>query len=313
MRFPAFVLVCPLVLAAAPAAKSAFNKATMEDYIRHLILVNPQVTVKVEDPKPSPIAGLKQEDVKISWGPNSETLTFYVSQDGRYIIDIGQTGVPGGGGIYDIDESPFASILNKLDTAGAASFGAPGAPLSLVMFSDMQCPQCKAEAESLRKNLLASFPTQVRVYFMDFPLSSLHPWASQAAIIGRCILQQGQPQFWSYIDWIYANQNDIKPDNLRAKAEQFAKDNKLDLMSFGHCLDNPARVTAEVDKEIAVGKSLNINETPTIFLNGRRLVGSIEWDNLKPIIQMDLDYAQTHLAASSEKCCEITPPSPLKR
>ena len=313
MRFVAFVLVSSLALAAPPPAKSAFNKATMEDYIRHLILVNPQVNVAVEDPKPSPIASLKEEDVKISWGPNSETLTFYVSEDGRHIIDIGQTGVPGGGGIYDINESPFANILKKLDTTGAASFGAPNAPLSLVMFSDMQCPQCKAETEALRKNVLASFPTQVRVYFMDFPLSSIHPWASQAATIGRCVLAQGQPHFWSYIDWIYTNQTDIKPENLRAKVEQFAKDNKLDLMSFGHCLDNPAAMTAEVDKEIVVGKSLNINETPTIFLNGRRLVGNVDWDNLKAIIQMDLDYAQAHLTASNEKCCEIAPPSPLKK
>jgi len=315
MRFVTFVLVSSLALAAAPGAKSAFNKATMEDYIRHLILVNAQATLTVEDPKPSPIAALKQEDVKISWGPNSETLTFYVSQDGRYLIDIGQTGVPGGGGIYDINESPFAGILKKLDTTGAPSFGAPDAPLSLVMFSDMECPQCRAESESLRKNLLASFPTQVRVYFMDFPLSSIHPWASQAATMGRCVLEQGQPHFWSYIDWIYANQNDVKPDNLRAKVEQFAKNDKLDLMSFGHCLDNPAKMTGEVDKEIAIGKSLNINETPTIFLNGRRLVGNIEWDQLKAIIQMDLDYAQTHLAASAsnKKCCEISPPSPLKK
>jgi len=313
MRFLALVLVSSLALAAGPPAKSAFNKATMEDYIRHLILVNPQVNVTVEDPKPSPIAGLKEEDVKISWGPNSETLTFYVSQDGRYLIDIGQTGVPGGGGIYDINESPFAGILKRLDTTGAASFGAPDAPLSLVMFSDMQCPQCKGEAEILRKNLLASFPTQVRVYFMDFPLTSIHPWAAQAATIGRCVLEQGQPHFWSYVDWIYANQNDTKPDNLRAKAEQFAKDDKLDLMSFGHCLDNPGRMTAEVDKEIAIGKSLNINETPTIFLNGRRLVGNVDWDNLKMIIQADLEYAQSHLTASNEKCCVIVPPSPLKK
>jgi len=311
LRFVASVLVCSLLLAAGPPVKSAFNKAAMEDYIRHLILVSgPQVTVTVEDPKPSPIAALKQEDVKVSWGPNSQTLTYYVSNDGRYIIDIGDSGAPGG--IYDINENPFAGILKKLDTTGAASFGAPDAPLSLVMFSDMECPQCKAEVESLRKNLPAAFPTQVRVYFMDFPLSSLHPWASQAAVTGRCVLQQGGPQFWSYIDWIYANQGDIKLDNLRAKAEQFAKDDKLDLMSFGHCMDNPANVTAEVDKEIAIARSLRINETPTIFLNGRKLTGNIEWDNLRPIIQMDLDYAQTHLAASDEKCCQISPPSPLR-
>ena len=313
MRLIAFVLVCSLAMAAEPAPKSAFNKATLEDYVRHLILVNPQVSVKVLDPKPSPIEGLKQQDVTISWGPNSETLTFYVSKDGRYLVDIGQTGIPGGGGIYDMNKSPFAGNIEKLNTAGAPSFGAPDAPMSLVMFSDMECPQCKGEAESLRKNLLAAFPTQVRVFFVDFPLSSIHPWATQAATTGRCVLQQGQNHFWNYVDWVYANQADIKPENFRTKVEQFAKDEKLDEMNFGHCMENPAAMTAEVDKEIAIGKSLNIGETPTIFLNGRRLVGNVDWENLKMIIQADLDYNQTHVASAKEKCCEITPPSPLKK
>ena len=313
MRLIAFVLVCSLAMAAEPSPKSAFNKATMEDYIRHLILViDPHVQVTVEDPEPSPIAALRQEDVKISRGPHSDTLTFYVSEDGRYII-AGQTGVPGVGGIYDITESPFASILKKLNTNGAASFGSPDAPMSLVLFSDMECPECKGEEESLRKNLLVAFPTQVRVFFIDYPLGSIHPWATHAATIGRCVLQQGQSHFWHYVDWVYTNQADIRPENLRTRVERFADDEKLDEMNFGHCMENPAAMTAEVDKEIAIGRSLNIDETPTIFLNGRRLVGNVDWQNLKMIIQADLDYNQAHVASAQKECCEITLPSPLRR
>ena len=194
--------------------------------------------------------------------------------------------------------------------------------MTLIVFSDFECPQCKLEAETMRKELLAAFPTQVRLFFKDFPLESLHPWARAAAVTGRCVLQQGEPHFWSYHDWIYANQADIKTDNFRSKVDEFSKTEKLDEMQFAHCIDNPAGANDEVDKEMAEGKALNINGTPTIFVNGRRLVGNYPWENLKVIIDTDLDYQKTHPAATTakkegtpadEKCCEITIPSALKK
>ena len=315
MRFVPLLLVCSLGFAAEPASKSAFDKPTLEDYVRHLMVFAPGVQVKIDDPKPSSIAGLKKVAMHVSFGPNEETLEFFVSDDGRYLINITQ------GGVFDITKDPFQEDREKLNTAGAPNFGTPGAPISLVVFSDFECPQCKMEAEALRKELLAAFPTQVRLYYKDFPLESLHPWAKPAAATGRCVLQQGQDHFWNYYDWVYANQGDIKPDNFRSKVDDFAKNEKLDLMQFGRCMDNPAGVGAEVDKEIAEGKALNLNGTPTIFVNGRRLMGAYPWDNLKAIIQADLDYQKTHPAtapntsasATDEKCCEVTIPTALKK
>jgi protein-disulfide isomerase len=315
MRFVPLLLVCALGFAAEPKAKSAFDKPTLEDYVRHLLVFAPGVQVKIDDPTPSTIAGLKKVAMHVSFGPNEETLDFYVSDNGRYLINITQ------GGVYDITKDPFQEDLDKLNTAGAPNFGTPGAPISLVVFSDFECPQCKMEAEALRKELLAAFPTQVHLYYKDFPLESLHPWAKPAAATGRCVLQQGQDHFWNYYDWVYANQGDIKADNFRSKVDDFAKNEKLDLMQFGRCMDNPAAVGAEVDKEIAEGKALNLNGTPTIFVNGRRLMGAYPWDNLKAIIQADLDYQKTHPAttpnttasATDEKCCEVTIPTALKK
>ena len=285
------------------------------------MVFNPVVKVQVDDPKPSPIEGLKEVDMHVTYGQNSEVLQFYVSNDGRRFINISQ------GGVFDITQDPFKDDLEKLSTRGAPSFGTTGAPLTLVVFSDFECPQCKLEAEVLRKNLMAAFPTQVRMYFKDFPLESLHPWAKAAAATGRCVLEQGQDHFWDYHDWIYANQSDIKPDNFRAKVDEFAKTEKLDQMQFGRCMDNPSGAGVDVDKEIAEGKALNIDATPTIFLNGRRLVGSRPWDNLKAIIDADLEYQKTHATAADlktqlstssanspdEKCCEITIPSALNK
>ncbi len=303
-------------VAAEPAAKSAFDKAALEEYVRHLLVVNPLVKVQVDDPKPCRIDGLKEVDLHISYGKNEELLQFYVSNDGRHFINVTQ------GGVFDINQNPFQDDLDKLTTTGAPTFGAPDAPLSLILFSDFECPQCKLEDETLRKELLAAFPTQVRLYFKDFPLESLHPWAKAAAATGRCVLQQGEPHFWHYHDWIYATQNDIKPDNFRAKVDEFAQTEKLDQMQFGHCMDNPTGPAAEVDKEMAEGKALNINGTPTLFVNGRRLVGNYPWENLKAIIDADLEYQKAHPTTmakaaapdpSDEKCCEITIPSALKK
>ena len=253
----------------------------------------------------------------VTYGQNEQVLKFYVSNDGRHFIDIMQ------GGVYDITKNPFQEDLSKITTAGAPSFGTPGAPMTVVVFSDFECPQCKIEAEVLRKQLMAGFPTQVRVFFKDSPIESLHPWAKAAAATGRCVLQQGQDHFWNYHDWIYANQADIKAENFRAKIDEFAKTEKLDQVQFGHCMDNPAGAAAEVDKEIAEGKSLSINATPTIFVNGRRLVGAYPWENLKAVIDADLDYQKTHTSdapaasaaatSTDEKCCEINIPSAIKK
>lgn len=312
MRFVPFLLLCSLGLAAEPAAKSAFDKAALTEYISHLMVFTPAVQVKVDDPKPCKIDGLKEVDMHVTFGSSEEVLQFYVGNDGRHFINITQ------GGVYDINQNPFKEDLDKITTTTAPSFGTPNAPLTMVVFSDFECPQCKLEAETLRKNLLAAFPTQVRVYFKNFPLESIHPWAKAAAATGRCVLQQGQDHFWNFHDWIYKNQQDIKPDNFRSKIDDFAKDEKLDQLQFGRCMDNPTGPGSEVDKEMAEGKTLHINATPTIFLNGRRLVGSLPWDNIKAIIQADLDYDKAHAvvataAPADDKCCEVTIPSPLKK
>ena len=81
----------------------------------------------------------------------------------------------------------------------------------IVEFSDFQCPYCKEEAKMLRQNLIQTYPKQVRLYFKDFPLENMHPWAKAAAIAGRCVFQQKTDAFWEYHDWIFAHQDGSPP------------------------------------------------------------------------------------------------------
>ncbi len=94
----------------------------------------------------------------------------------------------------------------------------------LVEFSDFQCPYCKAEAQEIRKNLLTTYPTQVRLYFKTFPLESLHPWAKAAAIASKCVAKQNADAFWTYHDWVFEHQAEITPETLKDKVLGWAKD-----------------------------------------------------------------------------------------
>jgi len=260
------------------------------------------VQITISDPKPSPVAGMKEVDVRLALGPRHQDETFYISDDGKKIVR---------GLAYDINQNPFQPELDKLHTDLSPSFGEPGAPIVMVIFSDFECPNCKEEAKVIRDNVPKTFPKDVRVYFKDFPLEAIHPWAKTAAIDGRCVFRQSAAAFWKYHDWMYEHQGEITADNLKDKVLEWGKTNDLDALQFGRCVETKA-TEAEVDKELAEGQALRVEGTPTTFINGRRLFGNYPWTNLEQIINGEMKYQQTSHDAG-EKCCEVTIPSPVKK
>ena len=265
-----------LSVAAAPAQtapkKSALDKATLEAYVRHMYVMDSRINVQISDPKPSAVPGFLDVTVHASMGPQTQDIQFLVSKDGSAIVQ---------GTVYDINHNPFKPELDKLKTEGAPGTGTAGAPVAIVEFSDFECPYCKEEAKLLHDNLLAAYPKQVRLYFKEFPLDTLHPWARSAAMMGRCVLKQSAGDFWTYHDWIFGDQDKITPENFKDTALGWAKDVKdLDTLKLSQCYD--ARATeAEVNKSVAEGQALGVNSTPTLFVNGRRIAQAIDWNSLQ--------------------------------
>ena len=302
-------LAAALLLAAPVSAqnqkKSALDKAVLEAYVRHLFVMNSDVKVQVSDPKPSQLPDLVEVVVHASKGDASQDFPFLISKDGSKILQAI---------VYDVNSNPFKPDLDKLKIESQPNLGTPGAPVVLVEFADFECPVCKTEAIMLRQNLLAAYPTQVRFYFKDFPLDSIHPWARPAAIAGRCVFRQNPSSFWSYFDWIYAHQADIAAPNLKDKAMEWAKGDKdIDVLQLGRCIDTKA-TEAEVDKNVAEARALDLNATPTLFVNGRRIPQAIDWTNLRGIVDYEIEYQKTAKNAG-EACCEVkldTPGLPQK-
>jgi protein-disulfide isomerase len=319
MRFAAIASLFFSLLTLLPAQEKSkstptLDKAKMEAYVRHLLAVIPEVQVKIDDPKPAPAPDLEEVDVHFNYQGRSQDETFYVTKDGQHIIR---------GVVYALNKNPFQDDLDKLKTTGAPSFGPDKAPVTVVEFGDFECPNCKEEAKTLRDNVPSQFPTQVHVVFKDFPLESIHPWAKAAAIAGRCIYHQNLANFWKYHDWIYDHQAEINQDNLKTQVQDFAKTAPdLDAVQLGRCIDSKA-TEGEVDASLVEGRALHVDATPTLFLNGRRLIGNYPWQNIDQIINGELNYQKTAQntqaktekpdAKSDDKCCEVKIPSALDK
>jgi protein-disulfide isomerase len=286
---------------AAPT-RNGLNKADLEFYIRHLYVWGPQIKVEVGDFKPSPIEGLLQTTVRASFELASEERTFYVSKDGKQVME---------GRTFDVAENPFHETIEQLTTANQPSFGTPGAPVVIVVFSDFECPYCAQEAKTLRTEIPKAYPEQVRVFFHDYPLPT-HNWAKPAAIAGRCIFEQEPLLFWDFHDWIFENQSSITPSNVTDKIMEFATGKGIDPLKVGGCIERGETAEA-IEKSIQQGQLAGVTSTPTLFINGRRMGGSHQWEQLKRIIDYEIEYQKVAKNAGDDCGCEITLPFPASQ
>src|SRR5579859_593688 len=283
-------LVFPAVGAQQKPAVSAASgqssiQRTVEDYLRNLYAFGPETSVKVAAPKDIGVEGLLEVDVEIKFGENRQTGKVYITKDGKYMFR---------GEISDLSKDPTAEARAKLQTKDSPSLGPANAPVTLVEFSDFECPICRSLHDALR-GLLPNYP-QVRVIFKDFPLEQIHPWARTAALAGRCAYQQEPKAFWKMYDLIYDNQDIISAENAWSKMTDFASQSELNADSFKACMDSP-EAGAAVDGSRANGVLLEVSSTPTIFVNGRRLVGA-DPHLLEQFIKYELDQHKAQKVAN---------------
>jgi protein-disulfide isomerase len=209
--------------------------------------------------------------------------------------------------VYDLGRDPFQENIDRMQLAGQPAFGPPLAPVTLVVFSDFQCSYCKQEAEVLRQHVAQTFPREVRVVFHDFPLEQIHPWARAASIAGRCVYQQSQDKFWTYHDWVFANQQQLTVENVKQQTAGWAVANGVDAGKFQACMADAA-TNGEIDKLLAQGRALGVNATPTLVINGRKIPAALPWEQLQVVLREEANYQQK----KAEACCSLPAPGAKK-
>lgn len=153
-------------------------------------------------------------------------------------------------------------FIQDIDLSGSPSRGPEDAPVTIVEFSDFECPYC-AKLPPVLNQVLEQYPDQVRVVFKNFPLGN-HKMARPAAVAALAAAQQDK--FWPFHDRLLENHDQLSGQKIR----DIAKELDLDLPAFEKAQKSPALV-ARVNRDLQQGQKHGVRGTPTIFVNGRRL------------------------------------------
>jgi protein-disulfide isomerase len=172
----------------------------------------------------------------------------------------------------------------SVDAGGHTSRGPASAPVTLVVFSDFQCPYCKKFSSTLAE-VSKKYGDKVRVVFRQFPLTKIHPDAMKAANAALCAADQNR--FWEMHDLLFQNQSNLAAEALRERAKKLG----LDLNAFNTCLDT-AQHEEQIHEDIVSGTSAGADGTPTTFINGRYLNGAQPLGALSQIIDEELKAKQ---------------------
>jgi len=164
------------------------------------------------------------------------------------------------------------------------SLGPESAPVTLVEFSDLQCPFCRAVAPTL-KRLRETYGDRIRIVWKDFPLTQIHPQAFRAGEAAHCAGEQGR--FWEFHDRLFANQDRLLPDDLKAHAAGLG----LDAAAFESCFDG-SKYAERVRDGVAQGTSLGVSSTPTVYVNGRLISGAQPYELFAAVIDEELSLVR---------------------
>jgi protein-disulfide isomerase len=301
------------ILSAFQAPAPKIDKPKFEAYLRYAESFTSGVKMAIDDPTPSPYTGYFRIVVHLTMGPQQAERVYYVSSDGERVVN---------GAIWNLNETPFLDTLQHLSTDGP-SFGPVNAKVSIVVFSDFECPYCREFAKTMRDNIPQKYPNDVRVVFKNFPIEAIHKWARAAAEAGSCLASQKPSAFWAFHDWIFEHQQEAN-DTFEHQRETFdkylkdralliAKEQNVDAAKVASCMETHASAQ-DVEKDLEEGRLLQVQQTPTLFVNGRTVAGAVPWATLDTIIQLELnrpkDIAEPPAAM---KCCEINVPTIVKK
>ena len=182
-------------------------------------------------------------------------------------------------------KSYLEPLRAKIETAGFPSKGPATAPVTIVEFSDFECPYCGGLFPTL-KQVEKNYADKIRIVYRQFPLTNIHPRAEKAAEASLCAYEQ--QHFWEFHDSMFGNQRELSVADLK----QRAVDLKLDPAKFNECLDSGRQVAA-IQSDIQEGARVGVTGTPALFINGRMLSGNQPYSEIKEIIEDELQRTQS--------------------
>jgi protein-disulfide isomerase len=243
-------------------------------------LVKQEVDAKVEAPTDEEVEAYYEKNKKRFQGEKEESLSHVrkivqrnkiVTARNQYIADLKAK--------YDL-KTFMPRLRMEVPSEGFPSMGPSDAPVTIVEFSDFECPYCSRLAETTKK-VAADYSDSVKLVFRQFPLRRIHPNAQKAAEASLCAADQGK--FWEMHDLLFEDQKNLKVPALKEKAESLG----LRMEEFSNCLDSAKHAEA-IDADLFDGVRAGVSGTPAMFINGIPLSGQVPYESFAKIIEEEL-------------------------
>ena len=278
IRRHATILSLALAATLLNVAAAHANDDTIIKYFRKKNNVPPTAKVAVSGTKDSTsIKGAKEGTLVVGEGPGAKNIPFVSSADGKWVVFAAPE---------DVTVDPSKAVMAKINLKGQPVRGPESAKVTIVEYSDFQCPYCQRGYTTLENQVLKDYDGKVKFYFKNYPLP-FHPWAEPAAIAAECAKEQKGDAFWKLYHSFFDNQKDVNPQNVKDKATEYLKDSGIDMAKWNDCFDNKKSLD-KVKAEQQEGAGLGVTGTPSFFVNGRNLVGAQPYEQFKAIIDDEL-------------------------
>lgn len=212
---------------------------------------------------PSPKADFQAGTLVADDGKAKQDRPVLLSRDGKHLI-LGE--------LFDLNVDLQQQALRTISLRNQPSQGPANAPVTIVEYADLQCPMCAKLHEFLETDLLPHYGNKVRVVFKEFPLLGFHDWSLTAAIACQCAYEMNPSAYVPLRTAIFRNQQAINITNLRDLLLNYGEQAGVDRVKLAACIDAKSTLP-RVNADSAEGKRVNVERTPTSFINGKMVVG----------------------------------------
>ena len=253
------LLLAAILVAQEKSTANLPSEETVNSFLQQTFGYDPSVTWKIASIKPSIAEGLTEVNVVLTNSQGQSATTLYVTPDGKHALT---------GDIMPFGAKPYATAKEALlKGINGPTRGPDKSSVTIVEFSDLQCPHCK-DAQPIIDKLLTQEPN-ARFVFQNFPLP-MHNWAAKAADYADCVGHSSKDAFWKFVQGTFDDQANITESNADEKLTAIADAAGVKGADMAACAAKPDTKT-RVEQSVALGQTVGVTGTPTLFINGRRI------------------------------------------
>jgi len=238
------------------------TSAEMEQRIREAFKTDPKLKLAVGGFRHSPVPDFEEGTLTMGEGTAKQDRTVLLTRDGRHLIL---------SDLYSLAIDPKEQALRTISLTGVPIQGPANAPVTLVEYADLECPTCARMQAFIETQVVPRYGNKVRIVFKEYPLP-MHDWSLTAAIGCQCAFELNPAAYVPLRSAIFQNQSLINITNVRETVLNYGEQAGVDRVRLAGCLDAKSSYP-RIQRDVAEAKRIDVNQTPTVFINGRMMVG----------------------------------------